>query len=553
MTEPWDDAGGDVDDAAAFDDTVDFDDVDSTSRAGGTSDWTDLDGSGGGASRYRAALAAVTARPVDRSPSRFGSRVAVAVAAVVTLVLGVAVGAGSDAVAAVGGVLVALRGVRRMGERGTQRRAAASLWLTVGAVVAAGGLVAVQYATVVAATVTSLGAFAVAVAGFAGLPAGDRERGAPRLLQVALLTTLVLFCVGLLAHLDPVGRAVRFVAAGNVSFVWTNTMAAFVILQVQALAVLVAVQPARMVVDRWLYGPGGSEESFDALSVRDIRLPYWVVLAVEGVIAVLVPDVAEWVLDQLSVLGTAIRVVLLSGVLHAVLAAAFAVIVAVFLARATQLFLMGAAGPRPVESAAEAVGPVVATVVGAAVLWLLGVVSPSLLAGTGGGLAATLDLIGPVALVAFAVGLTLVAAYAVGLGVELYREATPDAFAFAPTFAGAALLSAAVAASEGGVPALAVFAAVAAAVVVWDASEFAVGLGRQVGAVETRRTELAHLTGTVLVGVVALVVTTVAALLYGRVPTVGEGRASLALALALVAVIALLGLVLTSESDADAD
>lgn len=481
---------------------------------------------------------AATDEPVDRSPSRFGTRVALAAAVVVVLALGVSVGTLFETAGGVVGVLAALRGVRALGERGTDRRAAASLWLTLGTTVALVSLGAAQYTTVPGATVTAVGAFAVAATGLAGLPRPDREREAAVLIRESAAAVGVLAVLALIAHADLVGRTVGLAVASGSVVVTHSALAALVALQVIGLALVLSLPLAQEVLDEWLVAAPPVGRQF-GVGPRDVPVAYWVALAVQAVAAWRAPWLLAWPLDQLSVLGDAVRVVLTSGVLHASAAVLFALVAALVGARVVQHVVVSVAGDDPPATAAAVAGPLALAVVGTAVLWVALALLPERFTPTSTAAVAGSPS-GLLAVVAGALALALVVTYAVGFFAEVAAEVWRGRADAGPLVAGVLVLVAAVAASQGGASALVVFGAVAGALVVWDAGEYAARLGRQVGRCESRRAELAHVTGSLLVGAVAVVVTTLAALAYLAMPSPGEGRASVALALALVALLALL-------------
>ncbi|KTG08826.1 hypothetical protein AUR64_13485 [Haloprofundus marisrubri] len=495
---------------------------------------------------------------LDRRPTQFGSRVAVAVATVAALVVCTAAGAPLAGILAVVGVLGGTWAVERVDGETNVERATGSVALVASTL---------SVATGVLLSARSNGGLAVALVASAVLATAlnarvDMERESVKPAESALDHSALLVGFGVLAaaayHLN-LGWVVLLAVAGTASGVHAaGTLAQFVSLQVLALVVALLLPRALSTLDSWLPGEPASDNfgflERVGLELSDVPRSYWALLAAQVLVLLVGSQLFDQFLDLLSVLGTGIRLLLGSGVLHAPLAGFAAAAGGVLLAELLRRGLVAWGGNYPPKTLGYAAGGVVTVVVVS-----LALAVPQISAATRGafGGQAWTDL-GAATVVLFAVGVILAAA------AFLERFVSTTAWLpFSPVLpvhgvgfaaAGGLLFVGTVAAAEADAHPLVVVGGIAASIFVWDAGDYAARLGRELGrGAETRRAELVHLTGSALVGLVGLAVTTI--VLYGVGPASvpgGEGTAIVALFSALAALGVLVWLLVSDDDESAA-
>jgi hypothetical protein len=386
--------------------------------------------------------------------------------------------------------------------------------------------------------------------------------GINRSVRRSAVVLLVATVVAWLVHNDLVVTAT---VAGTSAFhdtVTANALLGFVAVQVELLAAALLFGPAVAALDRWLdddQWAGAEDLRGQGLGLTDVPLSVWGVLVVECW-AALVPAVTRLVGDvlaSLSVVGTAFALVFATPYLHAVLAVVVLVLAGIVAADAARRIVLDWVGTTPPRAVAHAAGGLVATVLTLLVVGLPPVgraVAALVTPETTGTFGAGTVLLATVLLALVLLWLTL----AVALLVEGASWVPTRTGGFA--MGAACLFLGSLAAGFAGVAAPLVFVGVAATILSWDLGEHATDLGALVAdGSETRRAEVVHATGSVLVGVVAVVVATVGA--YVVVPFAplgtaggnGDWRSFLALVLALVALVAFVRALDRRESDASGE
>ncbi|WP_137286032.1 DUF7519 family protein [Halorussus salinisoli] len=492
-------------------------------------------------SRVESDFGSETASVPERRATRFSGTVAVLVALLAGLALGVADGSLGPVLGSLFGAVLAALGVRAAQSATNARRAVGSVGVVAGVAAFAG--VALLGGQAVALLVGA----AVAAAAIDATVSFDARVERPAVRAVWRSAT-VLAVGSVLAAGISAGVFValfQFVGSGLVDVASANALARLITLQVEILLLAELVHWAVPILDRWLPEDrdlrAATLDRFD-VRVEDLPRAYWLVLGLQVVLALTSwgPRWFAGFLELLSVLGDVIELVLLSGVLHVPLAVLVAGLVGVLLARVLQSLFVAWAGSDPPRSVAHATGGLVTI----AVATLLAAAFPGIadaLGGTSGlDVAATVGSVGLTATVSGAMAATLfaVAAARRALAVAVAPwAATNSASGFA--VAGGALVVASLVVALDGGSALAVFAGVAAALVVHDLGTNAVELGAQVGPeAETRAGEAAHAVGTLVVGAGGVALAGLTAFVMGSVESSPPAwRARLAVALLLVAVV----------------
>ncbi|WP_224267862.1 DUF7519 family protein [Haloprofundus salinisoli] len=490
---------------------------------------------------------------LDRRPTRFASRLAVVVAVAATLAVCAAAGSALAGLLAVAGALGATWAVERLDGETNVERAGGSVVLVASVLCFAVGVL--RSAGSGSGLAVPLGAGAVLAAALGARVEMERESVEPA--ESALGHSALVVGIGVFAaaafHLNLAGASLS-VAVAVVSGVHTvGTLAQFVSLQLLALVVALLLPRALSTLDEWLPGDA-TTEGFGflervGLDPGDVPRTYWAILALQLLFLATGSAVFDRFLDLLSVLGTAVRLLLGSGVLHLPLAGFAAAAGGVLLAELFRRGLLAWGGNYPPKTLGYAAGGGVAVVV---VSLALAVPRVAAAAQTAFGGRPWVEL-GAATVVLLAVLVTLVATLLVGRFVV-----TTAWLPFSPVLpvhgvgfaaAGGLLFVGTVAVAEADAHPLVVVAGVAASVFVWDAGDYATRLGRELGReAETRRAELVHLTGSALVGAVGLVVTTL--VLYGVGPASvpgGEQTAVVALFAALAALGVLVWLLVTDD------
>lgn len=505
--------------------------------------------------------------PVEEGSRPFGAKLALLVVAVTGTVLGVAGGVSVTpgflaAPGAVLGGLVAARAARAVAGEDNLRRARGSVGvvagtgLLVGSVAAAG--VAGGSAGVAVVAATGLATAIVGVGALVGVerPPVDHLRRTVRrsgtVLAVATLASALAFTGALWPPLASL-------ASGAVSAVSVTAFGAFVALQVLAVAVVGLLWVAVPFLDEWVSRPerdGGLLEAWqrNGVDLEDVPRAYWGVLLVQVLLGLIptVHGVVGAALASVPVLGPLVGLVLVSGVLHAPLAAIAALAALTILARGVQVVVVAWAGHDPPRALSYAAGALALSALAApASLRIVGdlLVRGIELAVPGGAVPGVVATIGPAA--------TLLGAGALVLGITYFLLALAPLVAVAArlpersgTFAAGATLvfGAGAATVVAGAHAVLAFVATVAALLVWDLGENAAGLVEQVGPdVDVRDAETTHAAGSLLVGAVGVALATAAYYLLGwlsvPVPSTGAGG-FMAMVLALVALIAFANLAL---------
>ncbi|WP_157971762.1 hypothetical protein [Halorussus litoreus] len=482
-------------------------------------------------------------RAPDYRASGFGGTLAVLVAVVAGIGLGLADGSLSAVLACLGGATLAALGVRASQSGTNARRAAGSAGVVAGAVAFAGvaafdgGAVPLLVGVSVAAAATNA---TVSLDDKVEVPAVGTARRSATVLSVGAVASVGLYA-GVFSGVA--GFTVEALAA----VVTANELVALLALQVEVLLIAELLHRAVPILDTWL--PEGRELREAALDrldfrVEDLPREYVAFLVLQVVLALTAwgPRWFDAFLGSLSVFGTGIRLLLGSGVLHAALGAVVLALVGVLVARAGQLLVVAWAGNDPPGALARSAGGISALAV-TAVLGLpplAGAVAATAPASGGVDFAGTISTFGATA--TFAGGTAAVLFGVVFASFVLDAVVRPWVVTSGATgfaVAGAALAVASLVAAEAGGDALAVFAGVAAALAVHDLGSNAVELGAQVGpAGETRTGETAHAVATLAVGTGGVALATLTAFAMGSwSASVRAWRARLAVALLLLSVL----------------
>lgn len=489
-------------------------------------------------------MVAVT-REFETTASRFGAALALVIASLATVALVAGTVSLLRGLVGVGGALLVGRSAPLLDGRSNERRAVGSVGVVTGATLLVG-------AAVVADTASGL----VALAGLAVMATAldttsslDTETGG-ELFRTLVDSGVVLAVFTVLSVLV---AADVFVALGEGLWLVGGDLLAqsalVVLLSLQFGVLFVVVLLARALprYDRWMPDAWLPDQRalLGQLATDPWEIPRWVLLAL-GAQVVLVatewaPALVETVLDLLLVFGEAIRFLLHSGVLHVPLAACLAFLTATIVADYLHHVVVVWMGENPPETLANASGGVVVGLL-VGVFTAIPLFVSSVVAGFHpDSSAATMSA-------AFGLGATTLATVIAALvavltvvGTALWvtetRYVPPTAGGFA--IGSGLLFVAALAGTVSGAPAFLTFLGVAAALLVWDLGENAVGLGHQLGVdAETRRGEVVHATGSLLAVGVGVVVALVAMYGLGPLTVPSGGRAILALALALVSLVA---------------
>lgn len=491
---------------------------------------------------------------VNHGSTRFGGALASVVAVCAVLLLGVGTGnLVSVAAGVVGSVCIAL-GANGMQSKQNERRAAGSLAIV-------GGAIALTATTGLGtpplfSLLLGLGMTAVLLnarvdlSSSVGYPVYLMLR---RSTAVLVVGTALAVCIhgGLFRTLGGLGGLVIVNAATS------STLAMIIALQIGCLAAVELLHWVVPILDDWLPAKARLRQRIlepFGFRLETVPVAYWAFLAIQ-IIVVYSGWGPRWfarLLASLSVLGDVIRLVFGSGVLQAVVAAIILFELVLLAARGAQHVIIAWMGDEPPQTLAFAAGGIG----GVALAGLVGAVS-TFVPSVGSTLATIepwgmVEQLGPATVIAGSVAgvlilLVLVQVFAV-LAVRPW-VALDSASGFA--FGGAALFIGALAAAELGAPPAIVFCAVGAALVVRDVGDHAAEVGLQIGrAAETRRGEVAHATGGLLVAVlgVGLAVGTLSFVGPVSLPT-SSWRGYLALVLLLVAVVSF-SLLLATDAEA---
>jgi hypothetical protein len=507
----------------------------------------------------------------DDEPARFSSRLALAVAAVAALLLGLGTGPGllGQAPEMLLGLLGAgalVRGATGVTEDESRQRAVGSVWFVFG-VLGVGGTIAAYKPSLAAAAVTTFGTLSVVLLGLS-LTVGIDE-GLVRSLGGALSRSLVVLVAGtvLLAavHVTLFRSAAVVTVVGYGALVGAGPLVSFVLLQVEVLGLAVVVERALVVVDTWLPRRrfDRRETALRQLGVRvgDVPRGVYVLLGLQLLLAFTGTGRSLFVrlLVQTGPFGTVVAGLLQSWVPHALLGTGILLFGSVLVARLCQLVVVRWIGREPPKTLGYAAGGFVVSVLVGVLTALPPVTWLVEWAVTDG---STLD----VAFATYGMGTTFLALVVIALCAVLvslpvfmfvvWDEATSTAENGSTAGAGLLLLTA-IAAGFGDAPAPVVFIGVAAALGTWDLSVNASLVGHEVGrAAETRRGEVIHAAGVLAVGCVAVLVTLLGVEFIGAAALavdVPRWRAVGALALLLLALVCFAALASGGDEKRDAD
>ncbi|WP_440989632.1 DUF7519 family protein [Haloarchaeobius baliensis] len=491
----------------------------------------------------------------DDEPARFTSRLALAVAVVAALLLGLGTGPGllGQAPELLLGVLGAgalVRGATGVTEDESRRRAVGSIWFVFGIIGVAGAMGAYK-PSLAAAAVTSFGTLSMLLLGLSATVGIDE--GLVRSLGGAISRSLVVVVVGAVVlagvHVAFFRSAAILTVAGLGALVGVSPLISFLMLQVEVLLLALLVERALAVVDGWLPRRrfDRRETSLRELGVRvgDVPKGVYVLLGLQFLLAATPWGRALFarLLVQTGPFGTVVARVLQSWVPHALLGVGILLFGSVVLARACQRVVVRWIGSEPPKTFGYAAGGVVISVlVGVLtalppVRWLVDWTVPD---------GSVLD----VSFATYGMGTTFLSLVVVALCAVLvslpvfmflvWDEGGTGADDGSTAGAGL-LLFASIAAGFGEAPAPVVFVGVAAALATWDLSVNATLIGEEVGrAAETRRGEVIHAAGVLAVGAVAVIVTLLGVEFIGAAALtvdVPRWRAVGALALLLFALI----------------
>ncbi len=478
----------------------------------------------------------------DHGATRFGGRLATLVAACTALGLGWTTG-NLPGVAAglIGAVCIAL-GANGLQSDANERRAAGSFGIVAGAVALSA---CTQFGSPpLFVLLLSLGVTAVAVNATSPL---SSTLGYPLYLMfrrsIAVLFVGLVLAGGIYAG---VFRTLGWLSGSIVvSVVASSDLARLIGLQIGCLVVVELLHFVVPILDKWL--PEEKVLRRQVLEPFGFRLEtvpvaYWTFLGMQVIVAFSAwgPPFFDSLLTSLSLFGDVIRTVLRSGVLHVPIALLFLFELTVLLARGIQHAALEWMGGEPPQTLAFATGGIVVVAVAA----VLGVAS-SLVPWFGSAVASAepgqlVEQFGPASTLIGAIGSVLIGLVLVQIAVVLFVRpwvALDSASGFA--FGGAALFLGALAAAELGATPVVVFCGVAAALVVRDVGDHAAEINLQIGrGAETRRGEIAHATGVLLVGGIGVGLAVAALSFVGPIslPT-SVWRGYLALALLLVSVV----------------
>jgi hypothetical protein len=491
----------------------------------------------------------------DDEPARFSSRLALAVATVAALLLGLGTGPGllGQAPEMLLGLLGAgalVRGATGVTKDGSRQRAVGSVWFVFG-VLGVGGAIAAYKPSLAAAVVTTFGTLSLVLLGLS-ITVGIDE-GLVRSLGGALSRSLVVVVGGtaLLAgvHVALFRSAAVLTVVGYGALVGAGPLVSFVMLQVEVLVLAVLVERALAVVDTWLPRRrfDRRETALRQLGVRvgDVPKGVYVLLALQFVLVLTGTGRSLFarLLAQTGPFGTVVAGLLQWWVPHALLGTGILLFGSVTVARLCQLVVVRWIGREPPKTLGYAAGGVVVSVL-VGVLTALPPVTWLVERTVADGSA--LDI----AFATYGMGTTFLALVVGALCTVLvslpvfmfvvWDEATTAGDDGSTAGAGLLLLSG-IAAGFGGAPAPVVFVGVAASLATWDLSVNATLVGHEVGAAaETRRGEVIHAAGVLAVGAVAVLVTLLGVEFIGAaalVVDVPRWRAVGALALLLLSLV----------------
>ena len=486
---------------------------------------------------------------VDSRPAASSAALAGAVAVVVSLGLGVAVGDPRAVLTGFVGGLCIAAGAWALHSDDHARIAGGSVAVVVGAGVFCGAaLLASDYLTLAVSLGFPLAATLVVIDASSGLV--SPTEGGDELSAMLEAGFVVLFVGAGVAVACAVAAAVRlpWVLARVAAGFSMHPLVGFVTVQVGVLLALLSLDRAVEILESWVPAPTTADRALEGVAL--LGTSWWdvdrYVKAAVGLqlIVAFVPaaqGLFDRFLDALPVLGPVLRVAL-GGPLQLPLAAGLLALLSILVAERLRQWLLRWLGDDPGRSLAQQAGGIavpVVLLVGAFVLTVAGVtwrVAPAYTGGSHYGTAAVL-LLGVLVSVAALRGLVALLTGLVNaelLSRRVAGFAAGSALLFVTTLVGA---------ERGLAPAL-VLVGSAAALLVWDAGVHASSIGHQLGRdAETTDSEFVHVTGTatVLAGAVLLVMAVRYVLIPVAVPTASAGlslSSAVALGLVLVAIAA---------------
>lgn len=482
--------------------------------------------------------------PTPESRIRTGAWLAIAIAVFGSLVLGVATGSTVGALVGVLAAGVFGYGSRQLAQGDNRSRANGSVALVVASLLGAVAVVLAPYlggsGWVVAATTTAV---TLVVHDAVVEDAAEGVRPVARVAWASIPALLLGGAVSLGLYTGTLFTAGVATVQGGRNVVQFSAFAALVTLQALALGVVVLVGLSVPALERWI-PDGKREESLSTLREfgrRPTEVPYqvWVVFSIQAVALAVLPE-AEWfasVLGTFSTFGEYLSTALTAGVLHLPLVVVCLLALAVLFARGVQVAVVSWTGRNPARFLAYASGGILAAVVGiaaaaiTAVTWFGMAPAPD----------TTLSNVGMGAPLLGAVLVALIAVVAVLLPLQLLSASRALKSAQGYGMGAAVLFLAALGTAGLDATPVATFVGVAAALLVWDFGENATLLRKHLGPeVDTREAELTHATASMVVGVLAVVVGSVAIYFVGAPTLAGldQGRAKLVASLAAIAVVA---------------
>mgnify|MGYP000483555267 CR=1 FL=1 len=479
-----------------------------------------------------------------------GATLAVGLAAAAALAVGAAAGVPVAMAASVGGAIAVVVGGQRVVVPDPVTRATGSVGLVLGAVIAVPAIASTG--DPLAFLLLACGAGGVLVVGM-----GTVGRTDPGSFWVPLYSLAGSAAVALLAGVLPivavgvVALAVGALTGGDPSgVVPANPLLALVFLQVEVVAVSIAIERATAVLETWVRRPDRGVPVLERLGVEASAIPrsFWAFLGVQVLLA---PFVGPGIAGILTATppGEVVYGLLVGGTVHAVLAVALLAFVAVPVAEGIRRVIAGIGGYHP----PTVLGLLGGGIVAAAVAFALALVAPGrdALGATLGSTPVSVQPFGPATNALWTVGVRAGLALAF-LGIVSWYLAVLVERDDTAVFIGAGLLFAmAVVGSEAGAHPVAVFATVGAALLVADVGSRSLGLDRALGrSADLGEVETVHAVGNV--AAVAVGVVLAAAALYVVVPATRGLAGPRSVLLVLAALVALLAFLLLLGRDAPA-
>ncbi|WP_267643661.1 DUF7519 family protein [Haloarchaeobius amylolyticus] len=456
----------------------------------------------------------------DDGPARLSSRLAVGIAVIAALVLGVLAGQGLEAVLGLFGAGAIAHGARRLDADQSRDRAEGSVAFVAGvvAIVVALSTFKQSFAVAVVMTCSLVAVAFVALEALVGID-DETIQTMGGTLSRSILVLIVAAIVAAAVHAKFFSTlAVLFVAALG-SLVTAHPLVSFVALQLEALAVGLLLARSVAVLDEWLpdqrYDPRSTGLEQFGVSAHEVPRGVWAILGIELLAAAMPAGRAlfDTALAMTYSFGSFVEAVLLSWVPHAVFGLAILLLSGIVLARTAQNLFVSWVGRQPPKSLAYSAGGVIASIG----IGLVTAIPPVVRLVAGGfGEQSSFTL----AFETYGMGATFLGIVAGALIVMLvvipvvmfvlsfeYLPADSTGFALG---AGLLLVATVASALSNALP-IAVFVGMTGALLTWDLGLNATLVGHEVGQVaETRRGEVVHAAGAIGVGLLAIVVSVLA-------------------------------------------